>query len=111
MTPENSYLRHSAGSLLHRRLYSGRIILVTKSIIIAAIKIHTGRPFGMILGLVVVSGAVHDDKVALHFWSGKDCRSASWDKGRPRIASPLHRELSPSSFMLRNGRKKKKSYN
>lgn len=60
MTPENSYLRHRAGSL-HRRLYSGRIILVTKSIITAAIKIHIGQPFGMIHGLVVVSGAVHDD--------------------------------------------------
>lgn len=74
-------------SSLHRRLYSGRIILVTKSITTAAIKIHTGRPFGMILGLVIISGAVHGDKVALHFWSGKDCWPGSQDKGRHGLPS------------------------
>jgi len=106
MTSEKySYLRHGAGSL-HRRLYSSRIILVTKSIVTAAIKIHTSRPFGINLCLVVVSEAAHGDKVALHFWSGKDCRPDSEDKGRHRIVSLFHR-LRP---LLKKRTEKEKSY-
>lgn len=102
----NSYLRHGAGSL-HRRLYSGQIILVTKSIVTAAIKILHGSTLQN--DLHVVSEAVHSGKVVLHFSSGKDCQPGSQDKGRHRIAPLFHRELCPTSSTPR--KRKKKSCN
>lgn len=103
----NGYLRHSAGSL-HRRLYSGRIILVTKSIITAAIKIHTGRPFGMIL--VVVGGGCLSTTTKSRYTFGVEKIVGRVAKVRVDTGLPprLHRQLSPSAFMLRNGWQKKK---
>lgn len=99
----NSYLRHGAGSL-HRRLYSGRIILVTKSIVTAAIKIHTDpsewssrRQWGCPRRQGYTFGV---EKIV--------CRS-SQDKGWYWIAHLFYRELPTSSVSKNKWKKKKKT--
>lgn len=109
----NSYSRYGAifyiDCSLHRNLYSGRIILVTKSIVTAAIKIHTGWPFGIILRLVIVSGVVHGNKVA-YYTFGVEKIVGRVIKIRVDTGLSLHSIAIPFILRSRNGRKNE-SYN
>jgi len=106
-------LRHGAifyidGSL-HRNLYSGRIILVTKSIVTAAIKIHTGWPFGIILHLVIVRGVAHGNKAA-YYTFGVEKIVGRVIKIRVDTGLSLRFIAIPSSPYQETGGKKRNNY-